>query len=142
MAANRATQRSPKKTSTVSGPSGEEAKRKAVAVKESRGAYHAIPDVSAEARVDLAQLFGDVAELSRRLLAVEAQLSRLRADQLQASDRMTSAESSAWLKLAEPAFAFWDNPKDAIYDTLLRAKMMTGPTPTTQEQINYGQETV
>jgi hypothetical protein len=117
MAANRAAQRSPKKTATDSAPSGEEAKRKAV--KESRGAYHANPDVSAEARVDLAQLFGDVAELSRRLLAVEAQLSRLRADQLQASvDRATSAENPAWLKLAEPAFAFWDNPADAIYDTL------------------------
>ena len=24
----------------------------------------------------------------------------------------------AWLKLAEPAFAFWDNPDDAAYDNL------------------------
>ena len=24
----------------------------------------------------------------------------------------------AWLKLAEPAFAFWDNPDDAAYDAL------------------------
>jgi len=24
----------------------------------------------------------------------------------------------AWLKLSEPAFAFWDNPDDAAYDAL------------------------
>ena len=29
-----------------------------------------------------------------------------------------SADDAAWPKLAEPAFAFWDNPDDAIYDTL------------------------
>ena len=29
-----------------------------------------------------------------------------------------SADDAAWPKLAEPAFAFWDNPEDAIYDTL------------------------
>ena len=29
-----------------------------------------------------------------------------------------SADDAAWLKLAEPSFAFWDNPDDAIYDTL------------------------
>lgn len=117
MSTGRAAQHAPKKTSAASVPSDEEAKRKAV--KESRGAYRAKPGVTADARVDLAQLFGDVAELNQRLLAVEAQLSRLRADQLQASvDRMTSAENQAWLKLAEPAFAFWDNSADAIYDTL------------------------
>lgn len=27
-------------------------------------------------------------------------------------------EDLAWAKLAEPAFAFWDNPEDAIYDQL------------------------
>jgi hypothetical protein len=117
MSTNRAARRSPKKTSAASVPSGEEAKHKVV--KESRSAYRAKSSVTADARVDLAQLLGDVAELSRRLLAVEAQLSRLRADQLQASvDHMTSAENQSWLKLAEPAFAFWDNPEDAIYDTL------------------------
>ncbi|PYK01311.1 MAG: hypothetical protein DME23_04410 [Verrucomicrobia bacterium] len=29
-----------------------------------------------------------------------------------------SADDAAWPKLAELAFAFWDNPDDAIYDTL------------------------
>jgi hypothetical protein len=24
----------------------------------------------------------------------------------------------AWTRLAEPAFSFWDNPEDAIYDQL------------------------
>jgi hypothetical protein len=32
--------------------------------------------------------------------------------------RKISADDAAWPKLAEPAFAFWDNPEDAIYDTL------------------------
>lgn len=27
-------------------------------------------------------------------------------------------ESLAWLKLAEPSFAFWDNKEDDIYDSL------------------------
>lgn len=29
-----------------------------------------------------------------------------------------SREELAWLRLAEPAFQFWDNPEDAAYDTL------------------------
>jgi len=29
-----------------------------------------------------------------------------------------SADDAAWPKLAESSFAFWDNPEDAIYDTL------------------------
>lgn len=29
-----------------------------------------------------------------------------------------SPEDLAWMQLAEPAFSFWDNPEDAIYDTL------------------------
>jgi hypothetical protein len=29
-----------------------------------------------------------------------------------------SPDDLAWPKLAEPAFAFWDNPEDAIYDKL------------------------
>ena len=29
-----------------------------------------------------------------------------------------SADDLAWSRLAEPAFQFWDNPEDAIYDTL------------------------
>ena len=29
-----------------------------------------------------------------------------------------SAEDLAWSRAAEPAFAFWDNPEDAIYDQL------------------------
>ena len=29
-----------------------------------------------------------------------------------------SPESVAWLQIAEPAFEFWDNPEDAIYDNL------------------------
>lgn len=29
-----------------------------------------------------------------------------------------SAEDMAWLKAAEPSFAFWDNPDDALYDRL------------------------
>ncbi|MEK7249475.1 MAG: hypothetical protein AAB209_03530 [Bacteroidota bacterium] len=27
-------------------------------------------------------------------------------------------ESLGWLKVAEPSFEFWDNPKDAVYDNL------------------------
>jgi hypothetical protein len=27
-------------------------------------------------------------------------------------------EDVAWLEIAEPSFAFWDNPDDAAYDTL------------------------
>jgi hypothetical protein len=29
-----------------------------------------------------------------------------------------SVDDSAWSRLAEPAFVFWDNPKDAVYDEL------------------------
>jgi hypothetical protein len=29
-----------------------------------------------------------------------------------------SPDDLAWSRLAEPAFAFWDNPEDAIYDNL------------------------
>lgn len=29
-----------------------------------------------------------------------------------------SPEELAWLRLAEPAFEFWDNPEDAAYDAL------------------------
>ncbi|MCI0743807.1 MAG: hypothetical protein L0Y58_00225 [Verrucomicrobia subdivision 3 bacterium] len=29
-----------------------------------------------------------------------------------------SPEDLAWSRLAEPAFDFWDNPEDAIYDRL------------------------
>jgi hypothetical protein len=29
-----------------------------------------------------------------------------------------STEDSGWLKLSEPAFAFWENEEDAIYDAL------------------------
>ena len=117
MAASRSANRPTKKTSVASAPTSEGSRRKAV--KESRGAYHIKPGATADVRVDLVQLINDMEELSQRLLAVEAQLSRLRADQAQASvDRIASAESSAWLKAAEPAFAFWDNPEDAIYDTL------------------------
>lgn len=29
-----------------------------------------------------------------------------------------SPDDAAWTKLAESAFDFWDNPDDAIYDTL------------------------
>ena len=28
------------------------------------------------------------------------------------------ADDVAWLKAAEPAFEFWNNPEDAIYDEL------------------------
>jgi hypothetical protein len=28
------------------------------------------------------------------------------------------AEDLDWLKAADPAFAFWDNPEDEIYDAL------------------------
>ena len=27
-------------------------------------------------------------------------------------------ESLGWLKVAEPSFEFWDNPKEAVYDNL------------------------
>ena len=33
-----------------------------------------------------------------------------------------SPDNLAWSRLAEPAFQFWDNPEDAIYDTLERIK--------------------
>ena len=29
-----------------------------------------------------------------------------------------STDGLAWSRLAEPAFQFWDNPEDAIYDKL------------------------
>jgi hypothetical protein len=29
-----------------------------------------------------------------------------------------STDTLAWSRLAEPAFDFWNNPEDAIYDTL------------------------
>jgi hypothetical protein len=29
-----------------------------------------------------------------------------------------SPDALAWSRLAEPAFEFWDNPEDAIYDNL------------------------
>ena len=29
-----------------------------------------------------------------------------------------SPDDLAWSRLAEPAFEFWDNPEDAIYDQL------------------------
>jgi hypothetical protein len=29
-----------------------------------------------------------------------------------------SPEALAWLRLAEPAFQFWDNPEDAVYDAM------------------------
>jgi hypothetical protein len=117
MSTNRAAHRSPKKALAASISSGKAAGHKAI--KESRSAYHTKSSATGAAQIDLAQLASEVAELSQRLLAVEAQLNRLRAAQLHASvDRMTSAENLAWLKLAESAFGFWDNAEDAIYDTL------------------------
>ena len=29
-----------------------------------------------------------------------------------------SPEDLAWLRVGEPAFEFWDNPEDAVYDNL------------------------
>jgi hypothetical protein len=29
-----------------------------------------------------------------------------------------SPDDLAWVRIAEPAFTFWDNPEDAIYDKL------------------------
>jgi hypothetical protein len=29
-----------------------------------------------------------------------------------------SPDDLGWMRVAEPAFAFWDNPEDAIYDKL------------------------
>lgn len=29
-----------------------------------------------------------------------------------------SPDDLVWMRVAEPAFAFWDNPEDAIYDKL------------------------
>ena len=45
-------------------------------------------------------------EDQRRLLAELPQLLKL------------SSQELGYLKLAEPAFQFWENPNDAIYDTL------------------------
>lgn len=118
MSTKRAPKRSIKKvTTTTTDLPGEKAGRKLL--KESRGAYHAKSGVTAETQINLAQLASEVAEIRRQLQAIEAQVSRLRADQLRVSaDRITTAENLAWLKQAEPAFAFWDNAEDAIYDTL------------------------
>jgi hypothetical protein len=58
-----------------------------------------------------------VAEISEAIekLSVKDQLQLLQV----LPDRLKiSAEDMAWTRAAEPAFAFWDNPDDAIYDTL------------------------
>ncbi|MBI5567957.1 MAG: hypothetical protein HY870_23875 [Chloroflexi bacterium] len=105
MAANRPTRRPTKKALASDG-----LKRKAI--KDSRSIYRTRSGLTPDAQVDLPRLVSEMAEISQRLLAVETQLSQLRAGQL------PSTTDVAWLKAAEPAFAFWDNPEDAIYDTL------------------------
>ena len=45
-------------------------------------------------------------EEQRRLLTILPHLLKI------------SVVDSAHLKLAEPSFRFWDNPDDAVYDTL------------------------
>src|SRR5260370_40955247 len=37
----------------------------------------------------------------------------------------------AWLKAAEPAFEFWNNPEDAIYDELSQGDVVLVPFPFT-----------
>jgi hypothetical protein len=58
-----------------------------------------------------------VAEISDAIekLSVKEQLLLLQA----LPDRLKiPPEDLAWTKAAESSFAFWDNPEDAIYDTL------------------------
>jgi hypothetical protein len=58
-----------------------------------------------------------VAEISEAIeqLGVKEQIELLKA----LPERLKiSPDDLACSRLAEPAFAFWDNPEDAIYDTL------------------------
>ncbi len=50
--------------------------------------------------------------------SVEQVLGALRDPNRLPSVLAPSPEELAWLRLAEPAFQFWDNPEDAAYDAL------------------------
>ena len=58
-----------------------------------------------------------VAEISEAIerLNVKEQVELLR---ILPQHLKISAEDLAWSRLAEPAFEFWNNPEDAIYDNL------------------------
>jgi hypothetical protein len=58
-----------------------------------------------------------VAEISEAIekLDVKEQVELLR---ILPQHLKISPDDLAWSRLAEPAFAFWDNPEDAIYDKL------------------------
>ena len=58
-----------------------------------------------------------VAEISQAIekLDVKQQVELLR---ILPQHLKVSADGLAWSQLAEPAFEFWNNPEDAIYDQL------------------------
>jgi len=58
-----------------------------------------------------------VAEISESIekLDVKEQVELLR---ILPQHLKISPDDFAWMRLAEPAFEFWNNPEDAIYDRL------------------------
>ena len=58
-----------------------------------------------------------VAELTEALEKLDAQ-DQVRLLQALPNHLKISPEDAAWTRLAEPAFGFWENREDAIYDQL------------------------
>lgn len=69
-----------------------------------------IEDIMTESDWSVEQVLGAVRDLPPE--AQQEVLARL------PSVLSLSADILAWLRLAEPAFEFWDNPEDAAYDAL------------------------
>jgi len=72
-----------------------------------------------EINQSLLELKAGIFDIQQRLSAFEKQISDLGAAQQHAAITPTVSADLRWLSLAESAFAFWDNPADDIYDTLL-----------------------
>lgn len=58
-----------------------------------------------------------VAEINEAIEKLDAK-DQVKLLQLLPQHLKISPDDVAWSRLAEPAFEFWDNPEDAIYDQL------------------------
>ena len=82
-----------------------------------------LADTLDELKKDLLAVKTEIEKVNRRLAAFESQLTQVgKAQPLPTSTAKLwqglSKADLAWLSLAEPSFAFWDNEEDAVYDAL------------------------